>query len=1339
MMKRIGYWLLLLCLVMACVPELPVQPEPALESYPEGAKVTVQFSVSNTGSMPAATKALGEKPELDSLFLAVFGSSGYLKEYVKAEIIHKPDYSPMDTVMTFKATLTLSDKERSIHFIGNGPSTLDFGYDYEILPQLLSAEGGQAFWQMKKDVLIQGVKQPDGSYLPTDATNAQFQDIPLIRNFAKIVLLNDTASNFTPDYFAVFSVPSKGSVVPFSGGKFVENYQEYSFPGLTDTLGYVGNLPDSTDIIGIPDEWETRKASADAAVYLYERSLPSDQFPPTYVIVHGIYNNPKDPDSAAHNNKPYFYKIDLMQDGAYYPIVRNFKYQINIRKILSIGHTSAQAAAASAGSADVSADITTSHLNDISDGEARLVVQPWMSRTFNKRQVNNNVLHVKFFDDVMSGEPNMNFNAVSCEIRPILGGENIIESVSIGHPVQATGTEKGWRTVTFTTKEPGAPGTPSQTQAIRISGTYKTDYGESRTLYRDVLITLQPLQQFQLSVESPDDEGQGVPRDTAKTVRLYVNIPTNLVESMFPLNFTIEPEDMSLTPDNHVSNNNLPVSAATSISDHAGYSGKRAFQFQRSLTYDEYLALPQSLDPDGEPIRTLTCHFKTTRKDNATTIWVANEYFSKSYVSYKNPPIRNLRYFYVEARDENIDQSIVKLQFSGKVEYLKNEDGWVTYTSGSEIRMKNGDRIYFRGNVSNWSGADHFAVQGRVNLGGNIASLFRNNFSEDDLPDDWGTDTGSTSWSFKSFFRDESGVIDASALVLPMTSMRNEGYREMFMGCSNLIAAPALPATNLANNCYQDMFSGCTSLTTAPKLLAETLPQYCYYRMFSGCPRLNEITMTARTIGNNSLTNWVNGVAATGDFYGYVEKPALPSGNNGIPTGWVDRNEFYVTAVADGVLSFDGSGLQYSRNWDDWTSDGIGSISVAAGDIVRFRGVRNGGSITSTAAFNVAGNILSLAADDYTTISSGTFAGAFKNAATLESAAKLVLPTTLQPGCFKELFSGCSSLTAIPRLPVLTLVEDCYQEMFKGCSLLAYVDCPATTNLGEGFTTDWLADVAATGVFVKNLDAEWPTGPDGIPVGWEAPVWEGFYVEAVDNVTVKINVDGLSYSTNTMDWSRYPQNSSITLAAGSRVWFKGSYTGSYQDSEDTRFHCTGGRFKVGGNIMALRYADEYAEQGGGTCDVVFANMFKNHNGSSLGTLVDASKLVLPSTKLTKENAYKSFFDGCTYLTAGPAELPATTLTKTCYRNMFKDCPNLVTGPRILAVSSNNSAFQQMFLNCTSLQYIYIMVSTCPNGAFTDWVKNVPTGGTFVKNINNNAWPTGNAGIPSGWTVESVTP
>ena len=1282
---------------------------------------------------------------------------------------------------------------------------------------------------MKKDVLIQGVKQPDGSYLPTDATNAQFQNIPLIRNFAKIVLLNDTASNFTPDYFAVFSVPSKGSVVPFFGGRFVENYQDYSFKKLTDTLGYLGNLPDSTDFIGIPDEWEIRKASADSAVYLYERSLPSDQFPPTYVIVHGIYNNPEDPDSAAHNNKPYFYKIDLMQDGVYYPIIRNFKYQINIRKILSIGHTTAQAAAASAGSADVSADVTTSHLNDISDGEARLVVQPWMSRTFNKRQVNNNVLHVKFFDDVMSGEPNMNFNAVSCEIRPILGGENIIESVSIGHPVHASGADKGWRTVTFTTKEPGTPGTPSRTQAIRISGTYRTDSGETRILYRDVLITLQPLQQFQLSVESPDDEGQGVPRDTAKTVRLNVSIPTDLVESMFPLNFTIEPEDMSLTPDNHVSNNNLPVSAATSISDHAGYSGKRAFQFQRSLTYDEYLALPQSLDPDGEPIRTLICHFKTTRKDNATTIWVANEYFSKSYVSYKNPPIRNLRYFYVEARDENIDQSVVTLRFSGnKVEYLKNEDGWVTYTSGSELRMKNGDRIYFRGNIANWSGADHFAVQGRVNVGGNIASLYRGDFSdEDDLPEDYGQDGDGKSWTFQKFFMDESGVVDASALVLPMASMRGSGYREMFMACSNLIAAPELPATTLASNCYQDMFSGCINLTTAPKLLAETLSQYCYYQMFSGCTKLNEITMTARTLANNSLTGWVSGVASQGDFYGYVEKPNLPIGVNGIPTGWVDRNEFYVEVVADGTLSFDGSGLQYSKNWDDWTSGGIASISVEAGDIVRFRGARSGGSITSTAAFNVAGNILSLAADDYTTISTGNFAGAFKNAATLESAAKLLLPTTLQANCFKELFSGCTSLTTIPTLPSMTLAPYCYEAMFRNCSALmtapslpaetlaegcykfmfagctgltvspqllaetlvagcydnmfnsctnlALVKCSAKTNLGIGYTTNWLTAVAESGTFVRDPEAsDWPVDSEhGIPTGWVNSSWTGFQIKAKeDGTTIKFNYnDGsIEYSLDYGGmWIPYT-TSTFTLNKGDVAYVRGNRT-NYKNDGGDQYGTPGNKpiFEatklcyISGNIMSL-LADK-----DNLVESAFQGAFSKGSGTAV-TYIDIdpeADLIFPDVTLAAK-CYMQMFRNCTSLTKAPKftvegtayrccynmfrqcskladastiELPATLLSEDCYRELFRQCAILESVPKLPAPTLVKGCYQQMFSASGIKSLICLATDISAENCLFSWMVDVKNDNThtFYKNPDMQGWPRNNNGIPSNWKVVDYNP
>lgn len=1351
MMKKIGYWLLLLLLVLSCVPELPVQPVPVDEVYPEGAKATVHFSVSGGCLMPA-TKALGEKPELDSLYLAVFGSSGYLKEYVKATIERKPTYVGADTIMEFSATLTLSDKERSVHFIGNGPSTLDFGYDTEILPQLLSAGGGQAFWQMKKNVLIEGDKQQDGSYRPTDATNAQFANIPLIRNFSKIVLENQEGSNFTPDSFAVFSVPAKGSVVPFHDGKFVENYQDFGFSELI--AQYSGNLPDSTDFMWDAGGWDTLRVEKDQAVYLYERPAPavqSTQFPPTYVIVHGVYYNPDD-QNAEHNNKPYYYKIDLMQDGEYYPILRNFKYKIRINKILSIGHTTAQAAAASAGSADVSADITTSHLSDISDGEARLVVQPWMSQTFNKRQVNNNLLHVKFFSHALSGDPEMSFDAVQCEIQHVDGQEDIIESASIGYPVQASGTEKGWRTVTFTTVEPGAPGTAPRTQALRIKGTYKTANNETRTLYRDVLITLQPLQQFQLIVESPDDTGTGVPRDTAQAVQLKIGIPTGLAQSMFPLNLTIEPEDMSLTPDNQVSNNNLPVSAGTSISDHADYAGKRAFQFIRTLTYDEYLALPQSLDLDGEPIRTVTCHFKTTRKDNATTIWVANDYFSKARVAYANEPAAQRRFFYVEAREDNINKAVVKLSYStGKLEYQKNSDGWSSYTSNSELRLKPGDRVYFRGNIKDWSGAGKFLVEdGYVNLGGNIASLFRDNFTEDDLPaEDWGADQ--TGWKFQSFFEEEPYLVDASQLILPMSTMVSSGYLSMFKGCTGLTAAPALPATSLASNCYQSMFEncialtsapalpatalatycyesmfrGCTALQTAPSLRAETLVGNCYANMFNGCTHLKEITMIGKgTIPNTSLAGWVTSVASTGDFYGHVTM-TLPEGVNGIPTGWVDRKDFYVEAVEGGTLSYDGSGLAYSRNWEDWTSDGIFSITVAAGDIVRFRGVRNGGTISSTGQFNVAGNILSLASEDYTSVTTGTFVGIFKNAENLVSAANLVLPTTLQANCFKAMFSGCTSLTtpptlsattlaancyeamfqnctsltSSPTLPAETLVDNCYKQMFSGCTKLNYVVLSATGNItANNYTDNWLENVAGSGFMLKSRDLVLSIGDNsGVPTGWnpEAP----FFIEAkAATCKVKINKVDVRYNIDGSGWNDYTQNDEVSLSQGQKMFIQATIN----DWSDKPVTVTG-NFAIGGCLASLVKGNyTTTDEAIGATDWKFTEFM-----SGKTNLVDASYLDLPM--LTVGNyGYKNFFNGCSNLVTPPASLPATKLGQEAYSQMFYGCSKLASIPSFPSTSvtwSGKDVCVKMFFRCNALTtltgQLFSGTMTMGQGCFMD--------------------------------------
>ena len=88
------------------------------------------------------------------------------------------------------------------------------------------------------------------------------------------------------------------------------------------------------------------------------------------------------------------------------------------------------------------------------------------------------------------------------------------------------------------------------------------------------------------------------------------------------------------------------------------------------------------------------------------------------------------------------------------------------------------------------------------------------------------------SYKLATFFKDSTGLKDASGLDLDDIVVTSSCYDSMFNGCTSLTQAPALPATTLAAECYNSMFYGCTSLTSAPALPATTLAAYCYARMF---------------------------------------------------------------------------------------------------------------------------------------------------------------------------------------------------------------------------------------------------------------------------------------------------------------------------------------------------------------------------------------------------------------------------------------------------------------------------------------------------------------------------
>ena len=860
----------------------------------------------------------------------VCGSSQSIKYIRKAEIIRDeitnepvvaqvpvsdiPDYPLSDGVSSvsmysFQVQLELSDTPRTIHVLGNiDENQLVTGsYSYQVLPKLTSHEGCQAYWQKvyveSIDPLLDQHDQPvmEGhSYLPDAATQARLQYIPLIRNYAKIQVTDATADEdeFELYSYSVIFYPKQGSVVPYrnnvaqNGDPFSFNppanyrfsgYERCNFPALDESLEYQGYLTagvefDRTipeaELFEHPENSNGRVIrydpdNQDQGFYIYERSVPTASMEPTFVIIRGRFGDDED---------YYYYRLDLMETKLvnyesvyqYYPIYRNFRYNIQLNRISSIGVSTPEAAANSSGAEDISADISMRHLSDISNGQTRLVVEPFMSKTYTgPNEEGYYYIYARFFNDLHSPDPNVDWGAVSVELEPMedMSEDILILYDDVGNEVhgfypsaQEMGGQEGFRIIRFNTKEPG---NVTKTQKIKITGRNLYMH-EEFPLYREVEISLQQKQTMTVSCSQAELSLQ----KGAKQV-VDVTIPAGLPESMFPLEFIIEAEANTLTPDNDVSGNNLPVTSGISISDHEGFIGKNTIQFIRTLTLDEYKSLKVT---DG--MCQFSSYFKSNRSKSATTIWVANEYFNKGFVAFSNME-EPMGHFYVKASDD--EDCIVLINNGATVEYNYDDTGWLTYTANTPLRIERGHKVAFRANTLNWNnsgsnnrffcyapGSNRTARDGKFSLGGNIASLLIGNDYVTDGPSIKG------SWNFLDMFKNHVNLTDASDLELPMLTCVTNCYKSMFDGCINLEGAPALPATKMAGTCYRNMFLNCAKLKEAPYLPAENITNDCYQRMFEGCSSLRIIKLNSMTYSSGAFTDWVKNVGTALDAPGEI-------------------------------------------------------------------------------------------------------------------------------------------------------------------------------------------------------------------------------------------------------------------------------------------------------------------------------------------------------------------------------------------------------------------------------------------------------------------------------------
>ena len=131
----------------------------------------------------------------------------------------------------------------------------------------------------------------------------------------------------------------------------------------------------------------------------------------------------------------------------------------------------------------------------------------------------------------------------------------------------------------------------------------------------------------------------------------------------------------------------------------------------------------------------------------------------------------------------------------------------------------------------------------------------------------------------------------------------NYAFYGLFAGAdklvNNIFRHPELPATTLKEGCYEDMFYGCKGITRAPDLPAGVLTKNCYKEMFADCSKLSYVKCLAGDISPEGCTkDWLTNAGSEASSNKKVASAIkLPSGNDGLPSGWSNTLLYPVKSV----------------------------------------------------------------------------------------------------------------------------------------------------------------------------------------------------------------------------------------------------------------------------------------------------------------------------------------------------------------------------------------------------------------------------------------------------------
>ncbi len=593
-MKKYFYIIASLILgLTACTERMPVP-------VPEGeATVTIDMMVSLPQSVKA-TKAMNRdsNPQIENIYVAVFGSRGYLNDYALAIPIDEngnriDSYASTNgTDYYMRVTLLATTSTRYIHIIANGPDQLDYQTqinDLMLGEALMTSDNKGAYWQ---EFVLNGTAElKGGKWVPSEDAETKFGKVKLIRNFARIKVESGT-SDLVIEGFKVYRTSKYGSyAMPLdeSGNNFVdaEDYagyvqsDEYPTPieYIEKSLNYKGYVPDAAKALIDTDAPTSGDTFGTGYQYVYESPNTENNYP--YIIIAGKYKG------AATS----YYRIELVDDeGSHIPVYRNLDYTITLLSVAKNGVSEPQNAVTSNGNVST----TAVDLSDISDGISGLFAL-YTDRTFvvGDNDDPNETFQYQYIPDLAADPSAENPQYSYYKLGEILevSGDALVED-----PTQPTTVpEDGWVPVTLKLKKSSEADTAGKdlVTTFKVRGTANT--GAQSKLFR--VITVRVIRTPKYVAASTGPSG----------MTFNLGLPGDLPSSMFPIVFNVFDSNQCLNP----SGTDMPAKTAN-----------KEIYYVKTVSADDYNA---NMNAD-KTVSVIPLNFKKV-KSGTTTVTVKSDYF----------------------------------------------------------------------------------------------------------------------------------------------------------------------------------------------------------------------------------------------------------------------------------------------------------------------------------------------------------------------------------------------------------------------------------------------------------------------------------------------------------------------------------------------------------------------------------------------------------------------------------------------------------------------------------------------------------------------------------------